>query len=134
MSFTQIEIDTPVIQPSIQEKTYNKLWMKFMRVIANSPQQEAKLIAHMMPYDGTGNVLDTNNPQIIVVDNLFMVASKRQDFAMAMEMVFQSINNWITDTKWFNEIVAPLIEKQKTEELTPEELDIIEQAKNKALI
>jgi len=134
MSFTQIEIDTPVVKPSTEEKVYNKLWMKFMRVISNSPQEEAKLIAHMIPYDGLGNVLDTNNPQMIVVDNLFMVASKRQDFAMAMEAVFQSINSWIADKKWFNEVIAPLIEKQRTEELTQEELDLIEQAKNKALL
>jgi len=135
MSFTQINADNPKVIPATEEKIYDKLWMESFRVIARTPQSEAKAIAHMLPYDGAGHIEPNGTKTIIEIDNLFAVAVKRLEIAQAMELVFQGVNNWIQDKKWFNETVQPILIKQNNgEALTQEELDLIQLAKDKALI
>jgi len=134
MAFTKIKADKPVTIPQQAEKQYDKLWMESFRVVAKTPTSKATVIAHMIPYDGTGNVLTTQK-KLVTIDDLFTKAQKRTDMAQAMDMVFQAIDSWIQDKKWFDETVQPVINKQNQgQELTQEELDLITEAQNKALI
>jgi hypothetical protein len=135
MSFTQIDAGETYVKPAIQEKVYDKLWMESFRVISKTPQEKAKAIAHMLPYDGAGNIAPDGEKKIIVIDNLFEIAEKRADMALAMDSVFKAMASWIADNKWFDEVVKPILDKQKSgDELTDEELEILTQADNKALI
>lgn len=131
--FTSFDNDNPVVEPPKDEKVYNKLWMQHFRCNAPSPTEPAVLIAHFVPYDGAGSILEEPK-KLIKMEDLFALASKRQKVAQAMELVFQALNEWMTDQAWFQETVQPLITKKSSgETLTDEELALIQQAKDKGV-
>jgi len=94
--FTQIEADTPVVIPSVEEKVYDTQWLSHFRI--NSTPEKATIIAHLVPYNG----VDTLKEPIkqIVIDNVFASmqdpnrsVEHRTLFAQAMELILQAVKS-----------------------------------------
>ena len=91
------------VHPATEEKTYDKFWMTHLTVIAQSPTEEAKLVATLVPArdveidigDGQTQtikeLLPDAEPITIIVKNVFERSVVNPVFGGAMASVLNAV-------------------------------------------
>jgi len=125
--FTQIGGEEVIIPPT-EQKVFNKKWIKHLRINSESPTSETIVVSHLIPYNGSGEVLP-DPVEMVIINDLFGKLTKFPKMAQAMELILQSLVEY---RAYRNEILA-LREKQLSlqegESLTEEELAKLAEAK-----
>jgi hypothetical protein len=100
MQFTQFENTTPVIVPAIAQKEYPKFWLEQLTIVSGNTST-ARLYAKFIPCRDLENgekelkLNPTDNEiKVVQIDNIWDLVSTAPEFAIAMESVFQALNNY----------------------------------------
>jgi hypothetical protein len=99
--FTQLIASSPIVTPPIPEIVYDKLWIDTI-TITSPIVNKISLYCKMIPCRDnleTGEKelkqdLKDGDVKIIIVDNVWDIVGTNPKFGMAMEMIFQSINDY----------------------------------------
>jgi len=94
MAFVQFVANSASVVPASAEVTYDKFWMKNMRVNAPSPDRPARLVVVLVPARDVGDTKELMpNAQIeIVVEDVFAYAANNASFAATLNDVFSRIS------------------------------------------
>ena len=98
--FTQLELSTPIITPAKPEILWNKTWIDMLTITSpevNRISLYAKLIPCRDLESGEKELkpdIKQEDVKIITIDNLWNIIGTNPKFGMAMELIFQSVNDY----------------------------------------
>lgn len=99
--FTQLVASQEIITPPIPEKIYDRKWIDMLTITSPSTNN-IRLYCKMIPCRDNAETgdkeLKTNLTQsdisIIQIENVWDIIGTNPKFAMAMELIFQSVNDY----------------------------------------
>jgi len=109
---TELIAKEPVEVPAQEAQVYDKLWIKNFRIISNEAGK-AKVIANLVPYNGTDALMDAR-PENVAIEDVFeaMTNSDRPVelktlLGQAMEVILQAIK---AEMDYQESLNAPIVE------------------------
>jgi hypothetical protein len=100
--FTQLEIANPIITPAVPEILWDRLWIDTLTI--TSPEvNKVTLYCKMIPCRDLPSgekelkpmsTLTQEEVKVVTIDNLWVSAYETPSLAMAMEAVFQAVNEY----------------------------------------
>jgi len=122
MSFTKITNENAVVAPAVEEKIYDKLFIKNLRFVSDSVGKTL-VAGNLIPFDGENEILEAPIKPI-VIENIFEAMEDenrpeqlRTKMAQTMELVFQVVVEELA----YQKEVATELPSQNEEDMISEE-------------
>jgi len=95
-----IQIQTPVVVASTQEKTATKIWISNLMIHAPNPNGKIRVSATLVPQTTEGELLNSLKKNLII-DDLFAEASGNQVLAQTIDSIYAAIQDQIVSKNLF---------------------------------
>lgn len=101
LGFTQLIAGEPIVTPPIPEISWDKKWISMLTLVSDSVNN-IRLYAKLVPCRDNLEIGDKElktplvdtDVTVITIDNVWSVLPTNPKFAMAMELIFQCINDY----------------------------------------
>ena len=115
MSFTKITNEEVVVAPAVEEKIYDKLFIKNLRFVSDSVGKTL-VAGNLIPFDGENEILEAPIKSI-VIENIFEAMEDenrpeqlRTKMAQTMELVFQVV---VEELAYQKEVATELLSQNE---------------------